>query len=163
MRGHQVGAIRSTTAGHLAGKPALFLAMVLALPAAAAWGADSEESESTPVIAIDVMETKPGLQADYLRYVELNWANARRIARERGYVRDFEVLARAPAAGEWDVMLRTTYPSRAHYEAREANFAEVFDSPDFEHQLVNGRGGRELASFLDSGTPARAVLTSPRN
>ena len=154
-----MNAIRSTTMRHLVGQ--LTLALVLA--SGAARGATPDAGEATPVIAIDVMETKPGLQADYLRYVELNWANARRIARERGYVRDFEVLARPPAAGEWDVMLRTTYPSRAHYDAREANFAEVFASPDFEHQLVNGRGGRELASFLDSGAAARTVLASPRN
>ena len=154
-----MSAIRSTALRYLIGP----LALVLALASATAVGADALADDSTHVIAIDVMETKPGLQADYLRYVELNWAHARRIARERGYVSGFEVLVRPQAEGEWDVMLRTAYPSQAHYEARETQFAEIFASPEFDHQLVNGRGGRELATFLDSGTAARTVLASPRD
>jgi hypothetical protein len=113
-----------------------------------------------PVVAVDLMRTHPGEQADYLRFVEMNWVVARETAIERGLVSGYEVLARAPSGADWDVMLRTTYPDRAAYEAREATFAAIFTGPDFTTRLVDGKGPREMADFLDSGREARIAATS---
>ena len=109
------------------------------------------------VVAVDLMRTRPGEQADYLRFVELNWASARETAAARGAVRDFEVLARAPDGESWDVMLRTTYVDRAAYEDREAIFAAIFEARG-PATLVDGKGPRDMAEFLDDGRDARSAL-----
>jgi len=99
------------------------------------------------VLAIDFMRTLPGEQADYLEFVRLNWMEARKAAIEEGAVVRYEVLAREPAADEWDVMLVTEYASRQTYADREAIFQRLFERPELATKLVNGKGPRDMATF----------------
>jgi L-ascorbate metabolism protein UlaG (beta-lactamase superfamily) len=110
------------------------------------------------VVAVDLMRTRPGEQVDYLRFIELNWATARETAVARGAVRDFEVLSREPDGESWDVMLRTTYVDEAAWAAREEIFAEIFEARG-PATLIDGKGPRDMAEFLDDGRDARRTIT----
>ena len=125
-----------------------FALTLLSLPASAA-----------PVVAIDLMQTLPGEQADYLQFVNLNWAPARAIAVERGAVRDYEILSRTVDGESWDVMLRTTYVDEDAYARREEIFAEIFEARD-PATLIDGKGPRDMARFLDDGRAARIASDS---
>ena len=110
------------------------------------------------VLAIDFVRTLPGEQADYLRFIELNWAEARAAAQEEGAVVSYEVIAREPQGEDWDVMLVTEYVSDEAFAQREAIFAALFERPELAMKPVDGKGPRDMAEFVGSGVEARRVL-----
>lgn len=132
-------------------KPALLCLLVL-LPATL---------RAEPIVTVDLVRTLPGQQADYLRFVEMNWLRARAEGVRRGFVSDYEVLLRDAQVDGWDLMLRTTYPDAAAHAARETNFAALFATPEFAMQRVDGKGPRDMARILDSGDPAQILGRRP--
>ncbi|MEL6614247.1 MAG: hypothetical protein AAFQ43_00840 [Bacteroidota bacterium] len=113
------------------------------------------------VLAINLVRTFPGEQADYLRFIETNWAPARAEVQRRGDVVAYDVLARVPSDSEWDVMLITEYASPEAYARREATFGALFRQPAFQMKRVNGKGPRDMAEILGSSvSPARRHLRS---
>ncbi|NNF59152.1 MAG: hypothetical protein HKN04_13030 [Rhodothermaceae bacterium] len=137
-------------------------AVLLVLPLALLAGCRSVAPASTDtVLAIDFLQTLPGEQADYLRFVDLNWRTARAVAQAEGAVVRYEVLAREPSEDEWDVMLITEYASEAAYAEREAIFARIFESPRWTLQLIDGKNSRDMASFVGEPVVVRRQSQSP--
>lgn len=126
------------------------------------WAACASAPPATaPLLAIDLMRTLPGEQADYLRFFERNWAAARAEVQRQGDVVAYEVIAREPDGVEWDVMLVTEYASREAFDRREATFGALFERPEFTMKPVDGKGPRDMAEFVGSSTaPGRRVLGS---
>lgn len=123
-------------------------------------GADNETT-STSVWAVDVVRTLPGMQDEYLRNIETNWAGARGIARERGVIVAYRAFAAEPdSLGEWDVLLMTEYPDSAAWANREAAFQEIFASPEFVRTPIDTPSA-ELRTFVEGGGLMRAVVSSP--
>ncbi|HEX9927392.1 MAG TPA: nuclear transport factor 2 family protein [Pyrinomonadaceae bacterium] len=82
-------------------------------------------AQSVSVWAVDFVKTKGGRQADYLQFIEQNWAQARAFMKEKGIVSNYQVLSLPAAhAVEWDVLLMTEYKDLSAYEKREAVFNE---------------------------------------
>lgn len=114
---------------------------------------------SGTVLAIDFMRTLPGEQADYLRFVDLNWRPARAAAQDEGHVARFEVLVRPPQDGEdWDVMLVTEYANETAYANREAIFADLFARPELAMKPIDGKGPRDMATFVGESAVVRRVV-----
>ncbi|MDQ4120579.1 MAG: nuclear transport factor 2 family protein [Acidobacteriota bacterium] len=81
--------------------------------------------QSSSVWAVDFVKTKSGRQADYLKFIEQNWAKTRAFMKEKGIVSNYQVLSLSSVqASEWDVLLMTEYKDAAAYEKREAVFNE---------------------------------------
>lgn len=114
------------------------------------------------VHAIDFVRTFPGEQADYLRFIELNWAAARAVAQEEGAVVGYEVLAREPQGEDWDVMLVTEYASEEAYAQREEIFADLFERPELAIKPIDGKGPRDMSEFVAGGVEVRRVLANGR-
>ena len=77
------------------------------------------------VWAVDFVKTKDGRQADYLRFIEQNWAQARAFMKGKGIAKSFQVLSSsANQSADWDVLLMTEYANQAAYEKREAVFKD---------------------------------------
>lgn len=140
--------------GGTATMDAAALALVRAVTASPAAGPS--------VLAIDFVRTFPGEQADYLRFIELNWAAARAAAREEGAVVGYDVILREPQGDDWDVMLITEYASEEAYARREEVFAALFERPELAMRPVGGKGPRDMATFVASGVEARRVLQNGR-
>jgi hypothetical protein len=82
-------------------------------------------AQSASVWAVDFVKTKGGRQADYLQFIERNWAQARAFMKEKGIVSNYQVLSLPTAqAAEWDVLLMTEYKDSSAYEKRESVFNE---------------------------------------
>jgi len=82
-------------------------------------------AQSASVWAVDFVKTKGGRQADYLQFIEQNWAKARAFMKEKGIVSNYQVLSLSQnQAAEWDVLLMTEYKDSSAYEKREAVFNE---------------------------------------
>ncbi|HEX8194950.1 MAG TPA: nuclear transport factor 2 family protein [Pyrinomonadaceae bacterium] len=82
-------------------------------------------AQSASVWAVDFVKTKGGRQADYLQFIEQNWAQARAFMKEKGIVSNYQVLSLSQnQAAEWDVLLMTEYKDSAAYEKRETVFNE---------------------------------------
>ncbi|HEX8397496.1 MAG TPA: nuclear transport factor 2 family protein [Pyrinomonadaceae bacterium] len=82
-------------------------------------------AQSASVWAVDFVKTRGGRQADYLQFIERNWAQARAFMKEKGIVSNYQVLSLSQnQAAEWDVLLMTEYKDSAAYEKREAVFNE---------------------------------------
>jgi hypothetical protein len=120
--------------------------------------AAAQPAAGQTVHAIDFVRTFPGEQADYLRFIELNWAAARAAAQEEGAVVGYEVLAREPQGEDWDVMLVTEYASEEAYAQREDIFAKLFERPELAMKPIDGKGPRDMAEFVAGGVEARRVL-----
>ena len=149
--------------------PALILSFVLAAvlldgerDPSAAETASTQAASTTAVLAVDFVRTHDGEQADYLRFLELNWKKARAAAREEGFVVGFEVLVRPPAISDadpaWDVMLITEYRDAEAFDRREELFAALFERPELALVEIDGKGPRDMADLLEGGLRARRVI-----
>ncbi|MEM1055503.1 MAG: hypothetical protein AAGI52_08240 [Bacteroidota bacterium] len=144
-------------------RPLLWLALVglAALGPSLAGCASAPPETAVPdtVVSVDLVRTFPGEQANYLRFIEMNWAPARAEVRRLGDVVAYEVLVREPTGDDWDVMLVTEYASREAFERREAVFGALFQQPEFAMKPVNGKSPRDMAEIIGGGD-TRPVLRS---
>ena len=114
------------------------------------------------VWSVDLVRTLPGAQADYLRSIETNWANARRLAQAEGAVLSYRAfVAPSDSARAWDVLLMTEYADSTAWADREATFAAIFASPEFVG-VEPARPSAEMRVFADPGVTMRAFVSEPR-
>jgi hypothetical protein len=67
------------------------------------------------VWSMDLVRTRPGQQAEYLRGITANWAGAHRLAVEQGDVRSYQAFATRPdSTRDWDVVLLIEYADVRH-------------------------------------------------
>lgn len=101
------------------------------------------------VWTVDAVKTNDGQQANYLKFIEQNWAAARQTLKEKGAIKSFRALAVKPEKSlAWDVLLITEYANREAFEKREAIFAEVFKTR--KTVLIDGKNGREMSKIVNS-------------
>ena len=87
----------------------------------------SAQSNSS-VWAVDFVKTKDGQQANYLKFIEQNWAKARVFMKEKGIANSYQVLSVSQKQNaDWDVLLMTEYKNQTAYERREAVFKEFVE------------------------------------
>jgi hypothetical protein len=116
----------------------------------------------TSVWSVDLVRTMPGAQADYLRSIETNWTNGRRVARTRGAVRSYRALVAAPdSARGWDVILMTEYADSAAFLRREAIFEEIFASPQYV-RVEPARPSAQMRAFATTNVAMRMFVSEPR-
>ncbi len=106
------------------------------------------------VWSADFVTVRPGLRADYLRFLELNWARARRTALTQGQIRSYRALVAPDTTPGWQVILLTEYPDSAAYARREEIFRPILDAQG--RTLIDGRGTRELTERV-----VNRVVTAP--
>lgn len=114
---------------------------------------------SGSVWTIDLVQTLPGQQAEYMRSVEANWASARSIARDQAVVLSYRALVAKPDSGRgWDIILMTEYADSAASSDREAIFKKIFSSPDFVY-TASPVPSSELRKFSVSGLEMREFVS----
>ena len=119
--------------------------------------AQSDNENDKSVWSVDLIRTLPGMQDEYLRNIEANWAGARHLALDRGVIKSYRALASEPdSARGWDVMLITEYTDTASWERREEAFREIFDSPEFV-RLEMAVPNSEMREFVGGGVVMRSV------
>jgi hypothetical protein len=109
-------------------------------------------AQNNSVWTVDAIKTNEGEQANYLKFIEQNWATARQKLKAKGYIKSYRVFSVKPDKSQpWDVMLLTEYANREAFEKREAIFAEVFKTQSLVR--VNGKTAGEMGKFvnIDSG------------
>jgi hypothetical protein len=94
------------------------------------------------------------MRADYLRFLEANWARARQTAMAQGHIRSYRVLLAPDTAAAWQVVLLTEYPDAGAYARREAIFQPILAARG--RTLIDGKGTRELTVRIEN-----RVLTAP--
>lgn len=100
------------------------------------------------VWTVDTVKTNEGQQANYLQFIEQNWAKARQMIKEKGKIKSYRVLSVKPdKSQQWDVLLITEYANREAFEKREEIFAEVFKTQ--KTILINGKSGREMSKLIN--------------
>lgn len=121
-----------------------------------------EDDRSSPSVwVVDLVRTLPGRQAEYLRGIESNWGNARRLARASGTVRSYQAFSATPdSARGWDVMLLTEYADSRAFADRERVFQEIFALPEYLAGRVTGRPSAELRVIAASEVGLRVVTGS---
>jgi hypothetical protein len=111
----------------------------------------SAQTAKSSVWAVDFVKTKEGQQADYLKFIEQNWARARSFMKEKGIAASYRFLS-VPANGkaDWDVLLVTEYVGEDGYNRREA----VFDEYRKANAAVssNGKNSRDMSEIKFSRT-----------
>lgn len=132
-----------------------FLALLGLLLAGCATTSTTPTASTDTVLAVDVLQTLPGEQANYLQFIELNWKAARAAAMEEGAVVDYEVLVREPSPQGWDVVLITEYASEEAYNNREEIFAKLFERPELAMKRIDGKGPRDMARFVEGDVMLR--------
>jgi len=114
-----------------------------------------EKPASNTVWAIDFVKTNDGRQADFLKFIEQNWAKPRQTLKDAGKITSFQVLSLQPGKNvEWDVLLLTEYANTDAHDKREQLFAEVFKTQPII--LINGASGGEMREIKFS-----RVFTEP--
>ena len=113
---------------------------------------------SNSVWAMDLVETLPGQQDNYIASIETNWANARRIAQERGSVRSYRAfVAPQDTARGWDVLLMTEYTDSTEWGNREAIFQAIFQSKEFV-RVEPAAPSAEMRRFFRAGVTLRSFV-----
>jgi hypothetical protein len=136
--------------------PALLGGFLLAGCRSSAPGTNAENRAAAPattggpsVWSVDFMTVRPGEHDRYRRFLEANWAKARRTARDRGLIRSYRALFTPDTATSgFHVILLTEYPDSAAYERREDIFQPIFTAQG--RTLIDGKATRELTSKVEN-------------
>lgn len=125
----------------------LIIPAVILLTTISSWA----QSPKTSIWAVDFIKTKDGEQANYLKFIEQNWAKARAFMKEKGIVASYQSLS-VPATTEtqWDALLITEYINQESYDKREAVFNEY--RKNGSAVLVEGKSGRDMSEIKFSRT-----------
>lgn len=109
----------------------------------------ASDTRGPSVWAVDVVTVRPGEGENYRKFIEANWAKARRTLRERGEIRSYHA-AFAPDTGSANaqVLLLTEYPDSSAYARREEIFQPVLAAQG--RTLIDGKATRELTERLVS-------------
>ena len=119
----------------------------------------AQTHNSNSVWSVDLIRTLPGQQDEYLRNIENNWANARRIARARGAVRSYRALVAVPdSARGWDVLLMTEYADSASWSDREAIFEAIFTSDEYV-RVPMSQPSSAVREFLVGGLVMESLVS----
>lgn len=126
------------------------------------FGAVSVAAQSNASVwTVDAIKTNDGEQANYLQFVEQNWAKSRQILKEKGFIKSFRVFSVKPDKSlAWDVMLLTEYANRAAFEKREDIFAEVFKTRPTV--LIGGKSGREMSKIINPDAGYDVAVSSEK-
>ena len=117
-------------------------------------------AQSASVWAVDFVKTKGGRQADYLQFIEQNWAQARAFMKEKGIVSNYQVLSLSQnQAAEWDVLLMTEYKDSSAYEKRETVFNEFAEYRKTSESAQKGEkiNPREISEIKFNRTFAEPI------
>lgn len=121
----------------------------------------SPDSQSASVWSVDLVRTLPGAQMDYMRSIETNWANGRKVANARGAVLAYRAFVAPPdSARGWDVLLMTEYADSASYLRREAIFESIFASPEYV-RVEPARPSQAMRTFSATNVPMRIFVSQP--
>jgi hypothetical protein len=141
---------------------------VAILFAAAAWVAactaspalrQEQTSQGPTIWTADFMRTKPGQQERYLRYLDANWARARRTVLDQGKIRSFRVLVVEQAdSAAWDVLLLTEYTDSSARAHAEEIFRPVLDAQ--KETLIDGLSGRGPDNALKRTVSSTVLKTT---
>ena len=111
--------------------------------------AAANDTRGPSVWAVDVVTVRPGERENYRRFLEANWAKARRTLRERGEIRSYHAAFSPDAGGaNAQVLLLTEYPDSTAYARREEIFQPVLAAQG--RTLIDGKATRELTERLVS-------------
>ena len=93
--------------------------------------------ESELITTIDFVQILNDHEAETHYYYEHNWKALRKMAVEKGYIEDFQLL-KTPFtnAAPFHLMLITTYADQEQYDQREAHFGELIKARG-ELRLLN--------------------------
>ena len=95
------------------------------------------------------MTVRVGERENYRKFLEANWAKARRTVRERGEIRSYHAAFSPDTAGaKARVLLITEYSDAAAYDRREAIFAPVLAAQG--RTLIEGKSSREMTEGIES-------------
>lgn len=139
---------------------AVFVALLVSIAVA---GAGVVRQENQSIWTVDFMRTKPGQQARYLRYLDANWARARRTVQAQGGVKSFRVLVSPDSLAPWDVVLLTEYPDSAALARAEEVFRPVLTAQG--ETLIDGMSGRGPDNALKQSVVShqlRSPIVGPR-
>lgn len=139
----------------------VLLVFSILLAATACRSVPAARSSTSPPDAVwsaDFVTVKPGMFGDYLRFLEANWARARRTALAQGHIRSYRVLTAPDTAAGWQVILLTEYADSAAYARREAAFRPILDAQG--RTPIGGRSTRELTDRIQNRV-LRAPLGQP--
>jgi hypothetical protein len=131
-------------------------------PRAPASPAATRAASGASVWSLDLVRTRPGQQAEYLRGIRANWAGARRIALEGGEVRAYHAFAAPPDSTRgWDVVLLTEYRDSSAFSRREATFQRVFADPRVvAGRVVSALPSDQVRMFVASEVALTSVASS---
>lgn len=106
-------------------------------------------SRGPTVWSVDLMFVRAGDRESYRRFVEANWAKARRTAQARGEIVSYHALftpdTSASGVGT-RVLLMTEYPDSAAYARREEIFRPILAAQG--RTLIDGKSTRELTDSV---------------
>ncbi len=123
------------------------LTAVLSLIILTAIGVSAQKTNDS-VWTVDAIKTNEAQQANYLQFIEQNWAKARQRLKETGKIRSYRVLSVTPEKSQlWDVLLLTEYVNKETFAKREELFMEVFKTQ--KTVLINGKNGREMSKIVN--------------
>ena len=120
-----------------------------AAPSTPATPTTTNDTRGPSVWAVDIVTVRVGERENYRKFLEANWAKARRTLRERGEIRSYHA-AFAPDTGSANaqVLLLTEYPDSSAYARREEIFQPVLAAQG--RTLIDGKATRELTERLVS-------------
>lgn len=109
------------------------------------------QTPKVSVYAVDFIKINDGEQANYLKFIEQNWAKARAFMKEKGIVASYKsVSVSANKDTKWDALLITEYVDEDGYGKREAVFDEYRKTNPATP--VNGKTAREMSEIKFSRT-----------
>jgi uncharacterized protein YfbU (UPF0304 family) len=101
------------------------------------------------IFTVDFAKVKEGEYENYLEFLRQNWVRARIVAKQKNYIKSFQLLVLPKdEVNDWHFILITEYGTKRQFDEMEKNFAEIFKKQGVK--LIKSKSSREMADIVIS-------------
>lgn len=99
------------------------------------------------VWTVNYVKANEGQLEDLMQFYHQNWAAARKFAKRKKYIVDYQWFV-LPENDPYQLVLMTKYKDKAQFDQREANFQRVFEK--VKPVLINGKSSSDMRVIVKS-------------
>jgi hypothetical protein len=126
--------------------------IVLLILATGTLSISSAVAQQNPGIwVIDLVKIKPGKEKEALYFYENNWLVFRKSAKEKGYIKSYQLLhSKKQDVQQFDLMLMTEFADSTSFKKMEENFRTVMEARTGGARFLNELRPKEFMEFVNS-------------
>ncbi len=108
----------------------------------------SQKTVSQRAVELTFLKSNPGDREKLKQFIVINWFAMDAIAAKQGLMSAYTILDTGDDAGDWNLIVKVTYPNEKGYEGIQDDFNKIRQA--HKTILIDGKGLRDLGRIVSS-------------